>query len=177
MYHTFARTKLDPGIMTKEIVEIIKKFKWSIVGVMWENIPGWTKHKETLVEALKENNITVSITRSFISVKKYTPKKHKQLFRNTLNVLKGKARGKCLLSRDVATGGDTPSWPLLLPAVVSGGDTPSWPLLLPAVVSGEDTPSWPLLLPAVVSGGDTPSRPLLLPAVVSGEIHPPGCYS
>jgi DUF2075 family protein len=79
--------------MTNEVLEIIKNFEWKRVGIMWENTPGWKKHKDTLVETLKENNISVAITRSIISVKIYSLKKHKQLFRNTLNVLKSKARG------------------------------------------------------------------------------------
>jgi hypothetical protein len=78
--------------MTNGVLEIFKNFKWNRAAIMWENIPLWTKHKDTLVELLKENNISVSSTKSFISINKYTPKKHVEMFRNALEVLKGKAR-------------------------------------------------------------------------------------
>ena len=93
-YPTFARTNLVLGDMAQEVLAILKNFKWKVVAIIWENIPVWTKHKDTLVETLEQNNISVSSARSFYSIKRYIQQIHMEKFRKELEVLKEKSRSK-----------------------------------------------------------------------------------
>ena len=95
-YKTFARTILDPGHLAHEVLEIFRHFHWNRTSVIWEDIPVWAKRKDTLVEALKKNFVTIASTTAFVSVKIYTRKHHEEEFKSKLEARKAETRSKCM---------------------------------------------------------------------------------
>ena len=56
----------------------------------------WAKRKDTLVEALKKNFVTIASTTAFVSVKIYTRKHHEEEFKSKLEARKAETRSKCM---------------------------------------------------------------------------------
>ena len=97
-YKTFARTILDPGHLAHEILKIFEHFKWNRTAIIWEDIPVWQKRKDTLLDTLKKNFVTVASTARIVSVNKYSRNRNEKDYKRILEALKAEARSKCLLT-------------------------------------------------------------------------------
>ena len=97
LYPTFARTVFDPGNTAVEVLEILKKFNWVHVAVITEDIPVWTKRRDSLVKSLQENNITITYKGSVPARVSYKYSRHSILFKERLKDVQGKARSRYTL--------------------------------------------------------------------------------
>ncbi|XP_031556269.1 atrial natriuretic peptide receptor 2-like isoform X2 [Actinia tenebrosa] len=92
LYPTFARTFAVDSQVTPSVISLLKKFKWTTVAIIYENLTKWIDLKDSMKRHLKANGIKVSYEGSTIGPFALHSKVMDDRIREMMSEIKNKAR-------------------------------------------------------------------------------------